>query len=370
MTPATNAVSNGQVELITSSPSFGTSSVSVLVKRSYQIIPDSVAIRLDNDEAFRKIDEYYDDGDPETSTVKFESELASDKNWTDVVIVGEAYAAQGKPCHQRQVSVGIANRLAVTLLVSGDRQCHHVPGGLPSFSDPQPFEVMPIRYERSYGGWDTKSDEKIPFWYPRNMQGVGVVLNNVREAVQGLRLPNIESAEHRLTPQNIFIGDPHRWHLQPLPQGLGWRQKTWFPRCGLIGARPPFLDAGATLREQSMGWLPEDYASLSLQQRLAPDHLKFANGASFGLSFDDLRGDEPMHLHGLTPEGDLRFALPGDQPTIALDLGRGGEVLPTKLLTVLIEPSHLRLDMMWSGTHAIGEYRKWQEVKNLVAEVA
>ena len=74
MTPATNAVSNGQVELITSSPSFGTSSVSVLVKRSYQIIPDSVAIRLDNDEAFRKIDEYYDEGDPETSTVKFESD--------------------------------------------------------------------------------------------------------------------------------------------------------------------------------------------------------------------------------------------------------------------------------------------------------
>ncbi|MCA9157149.1 MAG: DUF2169 domain-containing protein, partial [Planctomycetales bacterium] len=90
MTSATNAISNGQVELITSSPSFGTSSVAVLVKRSYQIVPGSVANRLDTDEAFRKIDEYYDDGEPETSTVKYESELASSKQWTDVVIVGEA----------------------------------------------------------------------------------------------------------------------------------------------------------------------------------------------------------------------------------------------------------------------------------------
>ncbi|MEO8269509.1 MAG: DUF2169 domain-containing protein [Aureliella sp.] len=346
------------------------SSVSVLVKRSYQIEPGFVAKRLDADEAFRKIDEYYDEGDPETSTIKYESELASDKQWTDVVIVGEAYAPEGKPCHQRQVSVSIANRPILSLVVSGDRQCHHVPGGLPSFSDPQAFAVMPIRYERSYGGWDKTSDEKIPFWYPRNMQGVGVVLNNVREAVQGLRLPNIESAEDRLTPENILMGDPHRWHLQPIPQGLGWRQKTWFPRCSLIGARPPFLDAGATLREQSMGWLPADYASLSLQQRLPADLLKFASGASFGLSFADLRGDEQVHLHGLTPDGDLHFALPADMPRIALDLGQGGEVLPTKLLTVLIQPSHLRLDMIWSGTHSIGEFRKWQNVKNLMAEVA
>ena len=80
--------------------------------------------------------------------------------------------------------------------------------------------------------------------YPRNFMGTGVVLRNVKEAVEGLPLPNIEDPQDLLTPERLFIEEPDRWHLQPLPQGFGWRQRTWYPRAALLGAYPPFLDPG------------------------------------------------------------------------------------------------------------------------------
>ena len=43
----------------------------------------------------RLIDQYYDDGDPEWSTVQHESELAPYKAATDVVVIGKAYAPRG-----------------------------------------------------------------------------------------------------------------------------------------------------------------------------------------------------------------------------------------------------------------------------------
>jgi hypothetical protein len=360
---------NGQVAIVPSSPSFGTSAVSVLVKRTYKITHGAVADRMEIDEPLRLVDEYYDGADPETATVEHEAEMATDKTYTDVVVNGSAFAPGGRPCTEMQVSIAVADHTH-TLLISGDRECHHVVGGLPSITAPQPFSVMPMRYERSYGGRDEVSDANVPFWYPRNFMGTGVVLSNVRESVQGLKLPNIESPTERLTADNLIIGDPKYWHRQPLPQGIGWRQKSWFPRCGLIGSCPPYLDVDVITKEESMGWLPANFVALAKQMLLPPQNTLFANGASLGLSFASVQPGARVELSGLTPDGRLSFYLPTDHPHITLDLGHGEEQLAAKLLTVSLSPLLLQLNLIWSATKFIGEFRKWMDVTTLRAEVA
>ena len=50
------------------------------------------AQRAEVDGPLRQIDQYYDDGDPEWSTVQYESELAPCKASTDVVVIGKVVA--------------------------------------------------------------------------------------------------------------------------------------------------------------------------------------------------------------------------------------------------------------------------------------
>ena len=359
---------NGQVEVAVGSESFGTSIIAILVKRSYRIIENQPAQRLDEDAPFRRVDQQYDGAEPTEATVEHEFELAPLKSLTDVVVVGNAYAPYGRPCQQMTASVSVADQTK-SLLITGDRTCSYVQNGSPAFSDPAPFAVMPIRYERAYGGKDELSDPQLPFRYPRNDLGTGLALSNKREVIDALRLPNIEDASDLLTPERVVIGDPKRWQAQPLPQGFGWRQRTWFPRGALIGSYPAFLDTGTRTAEEKMGWLPQDYVSLAKQFRLAPNLPLFANGASFGLAFERLPEDASIVLTGLTPSSALAFQLPSETPQIALDVGRGAEALQTKLFTVSIEPDKMTLNMIWAGHYSVGEYARWSLIKNLQPEV-
>ncbi len=117
---------------------------------------------------------------------------------------------------------------------------------------------MPIQYERAYGGKDLKSDPEVPFYYPRNDLGTGVVLKNTKETIEGLRLPNIEDPADLLNPDRVIIGTPERWCGQPLPAGLGWFQRTWYPRCSFVGAIPAYVGIDTVLPEEKLGLVPKN----------------------------------------------------------------------------------------------------------------
>jgi hypothetical protein len=341
---------------------------SVIVKRTYRIVPDRPAERAEVDQPLRQLDQYYNDGDPEWSTVQYESELAPYKASTDFVVIGKAYAPRGVATERTTVGVQVGDRKKI-LAVTGDRQCSHREGAAPVFTDPEPFTEMEIRYDRAYGGRDEKSLPDVPFLYPRNFMGAGVVLRNVKEAVDRLPLPNIEDPEDVITPERLFIGEPDRWHLQPLPQGFGWRQRTWYPRCALLGAYPPFIDPGTVTAEERMGLLPQNHVALAKQSRLRPMEAQFANGASLGMIFASFRGDEPVVLGRLTPDGLLKFSLPGDTPSIGLDLGQGMQPLEPKLHTVSIRPDDQELDLIWRGAQTYAGYSWLPKMTRLLAEV-
>ena len=320
----------------------------VIVKRSYRISPGKPLQRLEADHQLRQIDYYYDNGDPEWSTVQYESELAPFKPAIDVVVIGKAYAPDGEPTQQMIATVTVGNKeKAISIL--GDRECHYRENDNPIVSDPKPFTEMEIRYDKAYGGFDDKSIAEIPFYYPRNHMGTGVVLRNVKEAIEGLALPNIEDPNDLLTPERIVIGEPERWHLQPLPQGFGWFQRTWYPRCAFAGSYPAFVDVGTATTEERMGLLPKNHIALAKQFKLPGFHPRFNNGASFGLIFQNIPANEKISLSGLTPDGFLEFNLPGEYPAITLDLGLGERQLETQLHTVSIRPDDMEVDLIWRG---------------------
>jgi hypothetical protein len=341
----------------------------VIVKRSYRITHGARVARCEADHPLRKIDQYYDDGDPEWATVQHEYELAPYKPQTDVVVIGKAYAPRGTATPQMTVSVKVGNK-EKSLLIIGDRHCRFCANRAPAFSDPAPFSEMEIRYERAYGGKDETSDPNIPFYYARNTMGKGVVLRNLKDSVEGLPLPNIEDPKDRLTPERLIIEQPERWHQQPLPQGFGWRQRTWYPRCGLLGVYPAFTDVGTVTPEERMGLLPKNHIALAKQSKLPTYDAEFNNGASLELSFPSLEGNEQICLSGMSPEGQLAFSLPAETPAILLDIGQGEKQLDARLHTVSVRPDDLEVDLIWRGAYPYEGYGWWAHSKRLHAEVS
>ncbi len=341
---------------------------SVIVKRSYTIEQDGTVARRRPDHPLRRTDLYFDGGDPGSATMLHEHELAPFKASVDVVVIGKAYAPEGRPVPSMPVSVRIGNR-EKRLVVFGDRACRFRTNALPEVSPPQPFTELELRYERAYGGRDETSLPDIPFHYPRNPMGWGIALRNLPESIDGLRLPNIEDPDDLLTPDRIVLAAPDRWHEQPLPQGFGWRQREWYPRSALLGAYPPLLDVGTVTREEAAGLLPGNHIALAKQLRLPTLDARFNNGASHGLIFQTLEGNERVTLSGLSPTGPLSFALPGERPRIALDLGEGAEPLESRLHTVSIRPDDREFDLIWRGARRYEGYHWLPRLRRLRAEV-
>jgi hypothetical protein len=342
---------------------------SLILKRTYDIQGRGILVRSEQTPELRRIDEYYEGGDPEWATVKFEAELAPYKPYTDIVVIGKAYAAHGAPAQQMDVSVSVGGKTK-TIRVLGDRECRYNPGRSPTFTDPIPFREMEIRYERAFGGKDEISDPLTPLAYPRNDMGCGLVLKNVRERVEGLPLPNLEDPADLLSPYRIILEDPYRWNSLPLPQGFGWQHRAWYPRSSFAGSMPPYLDSDEVMREEILGLVPKRQAALSRQFKLPSFHPYFNNGASPGLIFRALTGVEPIKLIGLTPSGLLGFTLPGDTPRLMLDIGLDENELYPVLHTVCIRPDEMQVDLVWRGAHPYPGLDWLPQMKRLHAEVA
>jgi len=341
---------------------------SLLTKRTYDIRNGSRLVRATTTRPFVQVDQYYDDGDPEWATVKHECDYAPYKVATDVVVIGNAHAPGGRPIPQVDVSVEVGVHRK-TLRISGDRQCVYRPNGDPAFTEPVPFTEQPLRYERAYGGKDSRSNPEDPFYYPRNHNGVGVVLKNIREAVEGVLLPNIEDPEDLLTPDRLILGEPARWNEQPLPDGLGWFQRTWYPQCSFVGAMPAYVGVDTVLKEEKLGLVPKGQIALSMQFKLPSFDVRFNNGASRGLALPYLAGEERFRLTNLTRDGSLAFQLSAESPRLMLDIGLGENELEPVLQTVCVRLEEMQVDLIWRGVHPYPGLEWLPEMKRMVAVV-
>jgi hypothetical protein len=182
----------------------------------------------------------------------------------------------------------------------------------------QPFVRMPLVWERAFGGRDESSDPVAAD--PRNPVGVGFRGRNSDIAVAGTALPNIEDPA---SPISSPTQTPH-------PAGLGPVSPHWLPRHSFAGTYDKdWLDTRAP-------YLPRDF------------DVRFCQIAPSGLSVSGhLRGGEPVHVVGASPNGTLEFALPTARVEVTYVLDQGQEVRLAALDTVIVEPDAGRVILVW-----------------------
>lgn len=316
----------------------------LLLKRTYDIVPGGFCTRSESDKKIIPGDVHY--GDPMNSTVKFESDLVPYKLATDVVLNARAYSPTRQPVRTLTASL-IVGQHRKDLQIIGDRVCRYNSGGDPVFTDPQPFQTMELRYERAYGGVDIYSDRKVQCAYPRNYLGCGFVVRNTKKSIENLPLPNIQDHQDLLTPARLCAGEVKNWERQPIPQGFGWVHKTWRPRSSFAGIMPAERALHEELRKIYSGLIPPAQREMYEQTKLADMDFRFFNGASPGLVFQYLRGDEQIRTVNLCPEIECSFRLPADRPRLGLDIGTGLHESSVVLHTVMIRMEDKQVDLVW-----------------------
>jgi hypothetical protein len=289
------------------------------------------------------------------------------KYLTDVVVRGHVYP-QTKSHAQAEVQVP---PFAKVLSVSGDRRCVRGPDGRVRFSSPEPFEKIPLEYDRAYGGIDKRSEIKHrvlwkalePYMdkpvdlaayslyaYPRNRHGRGYLVEATEEAVEELLLPNIEDPQDLLAPDRLAAGDPYAWHTMPLPAGTTWVPPAYFGRGVFAGMFPYWKHLPDELTEFARFFLPREVKGVSIFGE-NPLVLRFTNGASLGLQLPYLKPRTRitlLQMHATAPR--LEIELPDDAPRISTGALQGGPVETEPVLhTVEIEPDQGRLSLVWRG---------------------
>ncbi len=323
--------------------------LSVLLKRTYDIVRDGHASRAQTDRPLLAGDQPW--GNPLNSTTRYEADFVPFKLSTDVVFDALAHAPSGTPAPNVLIGVRVAGRQKL-LHVFGDRSARLSERGDLVFTDPVAFETMEIRYEFAYGGIDVFSDKRVAYPYPRNPLGRGFTIAKRPEVVDNLDLPNIEDAANLLTPERLCIGEYAKWEGQPMPGGLGWFPKTSVPRARLAGVMPADRPLEQELRQAYAKLVPAGQREAYVNNALPAMDFRFFSGASPGLSIPYLTGDERIETLNLSPEGRLNFFLPDDRPRIGLDIGGGMETLETVIQTVLVRMEEQQIDIVWRGALA------------------
>ncbi len=284
----------------------------VAVKCTFDIAPDGTTTVAAEQPPVLRIPEHH--GEPGRSSIKYDGDLVPTKMATDVIVVGHAYAPPGRP--ETRIEVGFrVGPVQKVLQVTGDRRW-----GAMGPTSPEPFTRMPLVYERAFGGVDRKSAHPERDWDWRNPVGTGFAVS--RDNLAGVLLPNIEY------PDDLVRG----WKDRPRPAGLGPIGSHWQPRVSFAGT---YDDAWTKNR---LPLAPDDF-----------DDRFFQCTPRDQQSPGFLRGGEPVVLHRLTPDGDLRFTLPkvflgfetrfyGGTPEIHKE---------RRLHSVILEPDHPRVSLVW-----------------------
>ncbi len=346
----------------------GHQAVNVLVKLAYVLEPGGGLVPAPDPVDFAAEDVLEAKGDEPGTFPTEECEIIPFKLRTDVVVTGTIRTPDAYPRRDMLAGVRIGP-YGKAIQVFGDRRIEAGKDGALIFTPPEPFTEMPLAYTRAYGGVDPSVPrvnddprtaeewleyltlERHPGVYPRNPVGSAYVVNPHPWLLFGRPLPNFEDPDDLLTPERIVVTDPRLWWRQPIPAGLGWFGRSWYPRSVLGGLAPPLPAAEpAKLREVELGIVPADHADRiadpDLDRRMRRE---FFNGASPGLAVPLLRGDEPVSLVGLDVAGERRFRLPGEVPRVSMAFRGEAMEVRVHLHTVWIRKDEDLVTLVWSA---------------------
>ncbi len=295
----------------------GAKSWIVAVKAAYDVLPDGSTAIAEKQEPALIADAFT--GEPEKSSILYSNDLAGPKEVTDVLLNAHAYAPFGAFVTEVDVEISVGP-ITKRLRVYGERRWDSISflGG-PSMTEPEPFEKIPITYERAFGGSDTKSDDPTKHRLePRNPIGKGFAV--AAGHLTGTMAPNVEYPRDRVSS----------WKDRPQPAGFAALSSYWLPRRKYAGT----FDQ-KWMNERFPLW-PEDFDSRYFH--CAPEDQQVAGF---------LRGGEQVRLRNLTANGLLEFSLPRFYPVFATYFRGKPFEHRAKLHTVVIEPEAPRVLMVW-----------------------
>lgn len=123
----------------------------VVVKATFDIGPGGALSLSDDPVPPMLAPEYF--GEDGSSSIKYAADIVGPKAATDLTIHGSAHAPGGKPVDKTYAALQIGS-LRKILEVKGDREYRRDVSGQITPSAAMPFLVMPLVYERAYGGFD------------------------------------------------------------------------------------------------------------------------------------------------------------------------------------------------------------------------
>jgi hypothetical protein len=284
-----------------------------LVKATFALQPGGGLVMTEKQMPISPAGQFY--GEPDVSSYKYEPEMAFFKPATDVVLIGTAWAV---PCPATQVDVTLrAGPLFKKVRVTGDRYWIKSLGG-PAMTSPEPFESLPLTYERAFGGRDTKGR-----FEPRNPIGRGFYSSQA--LLEDLSpLPNLEDPARMIASL----------HDRPAPVGFGFISPAWQPRAAFGGTYDD------SWRADRMPLLPKDFSR------------RFFSAASPGLTAPSyFKGDEFISVENVSPDRPVSFRLPAiAQPEHRVQLTSGrNAIVNTHLDTVIINTDENLVILIWRG---------------------
>ncbi|MFO0616577.1 MAG: DUF2169 domain-containing protein [Polyangiaceae bacterium] len=281
----------------------------VFVKATADIVPGGPA-KLRR-EAAPATGERFEDRPNGQRLLVHPSDVSLYKVRADVVAFANARASEGAA---QTVDVRFAfgsggNAFDRKLTVFGDRRWVSE-GGAPKATPPEPFVVIPIAWERAFGGPG----------FADNPVGVGL-FDPLRRKLGPL--PNLEDPSRRIRIPKQVVAPVA---FAPIP--LGWK-------------RPPVRKPG-----QRFPLFPEDLDWTRFQ--IAPAEQQLAL----------LRGDEPFVFEGLHAQHpSLGGQLPGIRPRVFADRESDFREVPVHLDTVVFRVDELRVDLVFRGVLSVPDER-------------
>jgi hypothetical protein len=344
----------------------------IVMKVGYRLeLDDSggyrVRVRDDDAVALYLQDEYL--GAVNKSSVIEESDLSPFKPACDVIINGTACAKKLVPVVSQNVSVVIHNPNGVSLLekqlnITGKRyfQKNEIMNSW-SITQPEPFIRQPVIWESAFGG-ECKIDEKedgadsVPKAnrltdiqkaghpdsehaplahqvFEVNPLGKGFITSWYAQAKRPDRypVPQITDPRYPISAENfasMISGNADLTAPQFLPAGFGFTGRAWQPRLSKAGTYDE-----AWLKERHPN-LPHDF------------DFRYWNAAPADQQIPYPRLPLSVALQGLSPQGEIRFSLPGHEAFVLLRMN-DGMLLPhaMNLDTLHIDANKLEVTLCW-----------------------
>jgi hypothetical protein len=307
---------------------------------------------------------------PRVSPLIAADESFAFKRMTDVVVQASAHAYAP---NTTKTTVGLRfGKVEREIVVYGDRRGDFDRTGKPRFSDPAPFDSIPIRWDHAYGGFDVwawkrrgipgldllkpKPDSGLgyatPYHYPRNPCGSGFLLGLDEQTFTGLSIPNLEHPFAPLSPARMAVGEVDTWMRGPMPAAWDFQPLDWFPRCGYLGMTPPYKKENFPPAEITRGWAAEDllatkpFLRVKNREEYRPELMQ---SAAPGLSVTFVAPNERFVLTNLHPRMPTHtIDLPGEVPHVVIELepGKLTEV-EARIVTVVLRVDLDEVECLW-----------------------